>query len=262
MIWYSYLYYLLPKDLKSVICSYISFGNKKPNNGFLHRCFRCVILGMPNPDTASQEVDVVTYLNLNIGDAVPAMGSRSVVCGSLANPEWYILKVMSGREFESQDRLDAIGTHVCFPKREVQRRDGQGRLSRARVAAVPGYLFVKFWQMPDWSEMRRRRMIIGTVCKDTPFGPVPYRATENDVRMFMGIPTVEEELEAQRREAMKVRPGDEARVMVGDNLSLVVTVRQVSNGRVFWDTDAGIKGDTSEGKCERILSDDHRNTRA
>lgn len=198
----------------------------------------------------------MTYLNLNIGDAAPVGGSRSVVCGSLSEPEWYILRVISGREFEAQDRLDGIGVHACFPRKQISRRDGQGRLSKVDVPAVPGYVFAKFWQMPVWSEFRRRRLIIGLVCKDTPFGPVPYRATENDVRTFMGIPTVEEELQAQRREALRVRPGDQARVLVGSDLALVVRVRSIVGGRVFWETDNGIPGCTTETRCERLVPND------
>jgi len=194
----------------------------------------------------------VTYLDLNIGDAVPASGARPAVCGSLSEPEWYILRVPGGREFEAQARLDDIGVHSCFPKKQVSRPDRRGKLSRVDVPAVTGYVFAKFWQMPVWSELRRRRLIIGLVCKETPFGPVPYRATENDVRTFMGIPTVEEEMQAQRREALRVRPGDQARVLVGSDMVLVVRVRDVSGGRVFWETDNGIPGSTAEKRCERL----------
>ncbi|WP_425070658.1 transcription termination/antitermination protein NusG [Sagittula sp. S175] len=169
----------------------------------------------------------------------------------LDEPVWHILGVMSGQEERQADRLALAGVHTAYPTREVTWRDARGQTVTQVRADVPGWVFAKFRHAPNWHEMRARRIICRLVCKQTQFGPVPYAASEDDVRVFMGLPTVAEEIEAARREALRVKPGDQARVVVGENLSLVVTVRDVIGGRVFWDHGA-MKGDTAEARCERI----------
>jgi len=169
----------------------------------------------------------------------------------LFEPLWHILRVASGQEAAKRDRLNLAGVHVCYPTRDVSWRDAQGRTQSRSVADVPGWIFAKFSHAPRWHEMRARRIILGVVCRDTDFGPVPYRATENDVRRWVGIPTVEEELEAERLEALRVRPGDDARVLIGGNLDLAVKVTDVRAGRVFWEIGA-LKGEASEDRCQRI----------
>ncbi|OWV44217.1 transcription termination/antitermination NusG family protein [Mameliella alba] len=191
-------------------------------------------------------------MTYQIGQIVPHDAAQVSYLGSLlAVPAWHILRVRSGSERQSADELRHAGVHVCYPTDDRAWRDARGKVVRVKVPSVAGYIFAKFDRAPFWTALRARRIITGMVCRETPWGPVPYRATENDVRRFMGIPTVEEELEAARREELRVRPGDRARVLVGSDLALAVRVTGVSGGMVFWETDTGIKGSTSEDRSER-----------
>lgn len=192
-------------------------------------------------------------MTYRIGQIVPRTEPRiSALTGAvLFEPRWHILRVISGREAEIADRLTTAGVHVCYPKREVSWRDAQGRRQTRQVPEVAGYLFAKFRAEPLWRAMWDRSLIIGIVCRETPWGPVPYSATENDVRSFMDLPTVEDEIEAKRREALRVKPGDKARVLVGPMAEMVVMVTAVAGGRVFWEMGV-LKGEASDDACERL----------
>lgn len=191
-------------------------------------------------------------MTYQIGQIVPDARPRPAVLGEvLTRPVWHILRVVSGAEAVASDKLRDLGVHCCYPVEDRERVDC-GKTIRWQVPTVPGYVFAKFSQAPNWSELRRRRMIVGMVCRETPWGPVPYRATEDDVRTFMGLPTVAEEVEAARRAALQVRPGDQARVLVGEDLAMAVTVLSVRDGRVFWEAGT-VRGETREDRCERIV---------
>lgn len=169
----------------------------------------------------------------------------------LAAPVWHILRIRSGREATIADRLAIAGIETAYPTRTTTWRDRQDRICERVFAEVPGLIFAKFRARPVWHEFRARNLITGVVWQDRGHGPEPYLATQNDVRRWMGIPTVEEELEAARLEALRVHPGDKARVLVGDDLSLAVTVLEVKDGVVRWESLLG-KGSSPEGKCEKV----------
>lgn len=173
----------------------------------------------------------------------------------LPRPTWHILNVMSGQEAKQRDRLDLAGVHVAYPTREIIWRDKRNKTHRKDVPAVAGYLFAKFTRRPNWSELRERRIIMGVVTKPTEWGPVPYVATEDDVRQFLGMPTVSEQLEADRMEALRVHPGDKARVLIGGDLSLAVNVVQVLADVVYWETPEGMKGKSGRGNTEKMAAE-------
>lgn len=174
---------------------------------------------------------------------------------SLGRPVWHILRVLSGSEFRVADRLALAGIHTCFPTETRTWRDGQGRQREREVATVAGFIFAKFRHAPQWHIMRTRRIITGLVCRDTQWGPVPYSATEDDVRLFMRLPTVSEEMEAMRREALRVKPGDHARVLLGRDTELAVIVTDVDGDRVFWECGL-LRGETTHERCEKTGVDD------
>lgn len=194
-------------------------------------------------------------MTYHIGQIIPARDLALSLTGApLERAVWHIVRAPSGRERWVQGKLSAEGQHCCFPTEERTRRQGGKRITY-RAAACPGYLMVKFDRRPRWHAMRDRGVILGMVCRDTPWGPVPYAATEDDVRLFMGLPTTVEEIEAARREALRVRPGDRAEVVVGPGLEMVVRVTAVTRGRVFWETDR-MHGETADGACRRLVPDD------
>lgn len=170
-------------------------------------------------------------------------------------PRWYILRVMGGQESAKRDRLNLAGVHVAYPTRERVWRDAQGRTQCADVPQVAGYIFAKFSHAPSWTELRRQRVIIGVVTKPSEWGPVPYVASEDDVRTFLGMPTVAEDLEAQRREALRVHPGDRALVLLGDDVSLAVNVVKVLDGVIHWETSEGFKGQSRPGNTEKMAAE-------
>jgi hypothetical protein len=173
----------------------------------------------------------------------------------LDEPLWHILRVMSGQESAKRDRLNTAGVHVAYPTRERIWRDAHGRTQRADVPQVAGYLFAKFRHAPAWAELRRQRVITGVVTKPSDWGPVPYIASEDDVRTFLGMPTVAEELEAERREALRVHPGDRALVLLGDDVSLAVNVVEVIADVIHWETPEGFKGKSGSGNTEKMAAE-------
>lgn len=193
-------------------------------------------------------------MTYQIGQIIPAREFALSLTGApLARSVWHIIRVPSGRERWAQGKLTNEGQHSCYPTEERSRRQGGKRITY-RAAACPGYLMVKFDRRPRWHAMRDRGVILGMVCRETPWGPVPYAATEDDVRVFMGLPTTAEEIEAARREALRVREGDRARV-VTCGLEMIVMVKHVTHGRVFWESGT-IHGSAEEASCERIVPDD------
>ena len=165
-------------------------------------------------------------------------------------PTWYILQCKGGREKKLAQSMRDANLHACYPIRETFTKRNCKRTIVKR-AQVPGYVFVRFDRLPHWHILKARQLITGVVCRDTQYGPVPYEATTDDVRAFMGLETEAEKLAAARAEAMRVKPGDVARVLLPNEMELAVTVKAVSNGRVFWEA-GPIKGDTVE---ERVVKD-------
>lgn len=180
-----------------------------------------------------------------IGQILPYEKPRGITHGPEIKPVWYGLTVPPQKEKAARMMLEANGVHAEYPTREV-RHFRRGKAVVRKLPVVSRVVYAQFRQPPQWDVLKERKLITGVYGGSRPYA-VPYDV----VRAVMGLPTVAEELEAARREMLKVREGDEARICDGPLADFIVNVTSVKHGRVWFETMTGIKGDAPESSLER-----------
>lgn len=185
-------------------------------------------------------------MQYRIGQIVPLERKRGLTGERLEKPEWYALTVPGGKEAAARDMLRANGIHAQYPVREVKYRQ-RGKAITRKLPIITRVIYAQFKHAPQWDVLKERRLITGVYGHgETPL-VIPY----NVVRAVMGLPTVEEELEAARRELLRVREGDKAEILGGPLDGFVVDVDRVADGTVWFTTVAGIKGTADVETLER-----------
>lgn len=193
---------------------------------------------------------MTAYSDLRIGDTLPVSGRWRITGPALDVPEWYALRVISGREGAATTKLCNEGVEVAYPV-ETTARFVRGIRREATKAVIPGLIYAKFHASPQWHAMRERRIITGVVCR----GPYPVILPPDIIRRVMGLPMEAERLAAAKAEMMRVREGEKARILTGPMAGLIVDVRSIKDGRVWWTTIWG-RGETDVGKVERMTGVD------
>lgn len=186
-------------------------------------------------------------MGYSIGQAVAPSGARGIIGRDMA-PAWYALTVRSGRERIARASLMAKGVHACYPERETAWKI-RGRTVRREYPVIAGVIYAKFTAEPQWDVLKYRRIITGVYGRDDR----PIVIPGDVIRAVMGLPTVAEELEAARREMLRVRDGDRARIVTGPLVGLVVDISRVDHGRVWFETLTGIKGEARLSDMDRIV---------
>ena len=185
-----------------------------------------------------------------IGQIVPLDYERGLT-GRDIEPTWYALTVRSGRESVAQAALRAKGIHSCYPTRESAWRV-RGRTVKRQYPVIGGVVYAKFTAHPNWAVLKYRRIITGVYG----YEDKPIVIPGDVIRVVMGLPTVADELEAARREMLRVREGDRARIATGPLVGTIVDVTKVASGRVWFETLTGIKGAADAESMERIVPSD------
>lgn len=180
-----------------------------------------------------------------IGQIVPLDASRGILGGDIP-ATWYALLTAPQKERAACETLKAKGIHTAYPVRESSHRT-RGKMIVRKLPVVSRIVYAKFERAPQWDVLKHRRIIQGVFS----YGDQPIEIHRDVIRAVMGLPTVAEELEAARREMLRVREGERARVVSGPFAGHLVDVRRVSHGRVWWETLTGIKGEASETALER-----------
>jgi transcription antitermination factor NusG len=157
---------------------------------------------------------------------------------------------MAKQERRLATALEIEGVQSAYPTREIVSFI-RGKKKTSTAPAVTGYVFAKFDRMPLWHKFRARNLITGVVWQNSKHGPIPYEATGDQVRQFMGLPTRAEEAENARQEAMRVNPGDAVMVLMGGDLELAATALEVRAGRIQWEAIGGMKGDASGDRVRK-----------
>ena len=173
-----------------------------------------------------------------IGQVLPYEPPRDIIGADLPEPAWYALTVPPQREAAARDMLTLRGVHAQFPVREVTHAKRGKKIVR-KLPIISRVVYAQFKAAPQWDVLKARKLITGVYGYDDQPMKIPYDV----VRAVMGLPTVAEELEAARRELLRVREGDKAEICDGPLSGFVVDIRKVSHGRVWFETLTGIKGE-------------------
>ena len=106
--------------------------------------------------------------------------------------------------------LECRGVHAQFPTRDVRHKLRDKMITR-KLPMISRVIYAQFRAAPQWDVMKSRLINTGVYCHGTTPIEIPY----NVVRAVMGLPTIAEELEAARRDMLRVTDGCKAELMVG-----------------------------------------------
>lgn len=185
-------------------------------------------------------------MQYKIGQMVPLDYQRGITGAPLPSPVWYALTVPGGKEAAARDMLALRGVHAQFPVRETKYRQ-RGKQIVRKLPIITRVIYAQFHDAPNWDILKQRRLITGVYG----YGDRPLPISYNIIRAIMGLPTVEEELAAARRELLRVREGDTATIGQGPLAGFVVNIDKVAGGMAWWTALTGVKGATSLEKLER-----------
>ena len=148
---------------------------------------------------------------------------RGIVSAVPVPPIWYCLFVQPGKEMATREHLRANGVYAFYPSRE-KRYTARGRVYRRELPEVTGYVFAQFRQEPQWDVLKERRRLITGVLG----GSHPYPIHRDVIRHLQGLTVEAQRLEEARREMMRIREGDRAKITEGPFRDFIVDVRSVN----------------------------------
>ena len=188
-------------------------------------------------------------MTYHIGQTLPLDASHAITGAPIAKV-WFALRVPPQKERACREYLKARGIHACYPERDSTHRRRGKKIVRT-LPIISQIVYAKFEAEPRWHILKARRIITGVFARDS----IPIEIPGDVIRNVMGLPTVEEELEAARRDMLRVRPGDRATIKGGPLDGVLVDVEAVAHGRVWFATLTGVKGSGAEGSMERQVID-------
>lgn len=180
------------------------------------------------------------------GRTYPLDYARGVIGARLSGPKWFALTVPSTKERAVTEYLKQKGVHSCYPERE-RSWVIRGKRHRRKYPVIAGVIYAKFRHEPQWDILKARRLITGVFS----YGNTPIILPGDVVRLVMGLPTRAEEIQAAMDELKRIREGDRAEIVSGPLDGLLVDVRKVEAGRVWFETLTGIKGEMDASEMER-----------
>jgi transcriptional antiterminator NusG len=176
----------------------------------------------------------------HIGQILPIEAKRDIL-GEDMPAAWYALQVPRQKENAVREMLKARGIHCCYPERDKTWRI-RGKTQKRQYPIIPGVVYVKFTQRPHWDVLKARKLITGVYS----YGDRPIELPGDVISAVMGLPTEAEKLEAARLELLRIKEGERATVAGGPLQGFVVDVLKVRDGRVWFETLTGIKGEAPE----------------
>ena len=140
-------------------------------------------------------------------------------------PTWLMLKVRSNCEKMTREALREWDVESFFPGRLVQRHR-YGKTWTVERAEVTGYVFAKFDRVPLADNMRERlKGFYGFVTCNGVIVTVPKQI----IQRLHGLSVEAQELEAARREMLRVKEGDTAKFLTGALAGHTVEVQSIGN---------------------------------
>lgn len=187
-------------------------------------------------------------MTYHIGQRIPLDYTRSIIGSEMACPQWFALCTPPQKERAVREALRIRGIHACYPEREVS-YIVRGKRHQRKFPIITRVVYAKFRRQPQWDVLKARKLITGVFGH----GETPIVIPSDVIRGVMGLPTKAEELEAARRELLRVREGDRATLASGPLSGLLVDVTTVAEGRVWFETLTGMKGETTMDSVERVI---------
>jgi len=187
-------------------------------------------------------------MHYRIGQTFPSSADRGLVNDTPIAPTWFCLFTAPQRELATRAHLRANGVYAFFPSRE-KRWNVKGRTVRREVPEVTGYVFAQFRHQPQWDVLKETRRLITGVLG----GSHPYPIHREVIRHLQGLTVEAMALEEARREMLRVREGDKARIAEGPFKGFVVDVRHIVGDEAEVDLPLAGRVKASLKSLERVL---------
>lgn len=173
---------------------------------------------------------------------------QTLVTETPITPTWFCLFVQPGKEMATREHLRANGVYAFYPSRE-KRYTVRGKTYRRELAEVTGYVFAQFKHEPQWHILKERRRLITGVLG----GSFPYPIHRDVIRHLQGLTVEAQKMEAARREMLRVREGDKAKIIDGPFAGFIVDVRSVHGADAEVDLPLAGRVKASLSSLERML---------
>jgi len=189
---------------------------------------------------------IMTY---RIGQTYPLDRPRGIQGGQRIPPTWYCLLTPPMKERAAREHLRAQGVYAFYPSRE-KRWTVAGRTHRQEFPEVSGYVFALFKYEPQWDIMKEKRRLISGVMGVNGY---PTKFPRDVIRHMQGLTVEAKRLEEAKRELMRVRAGDKAKITQGPLSGFVVDVYQVNGDEAVAESAELGKVRASLSGLERII---------
>ncbi len=163
-----------------------------------------------------------------IGQIHPPAYVRGITTGPDTAPVWHCLITAPQRQAATRAYLRARDIYAFYPS-ETRVRVQRGKKLETEHPIISGHVYAKFRNAVNWDVLKARRIISGIYCR----GTTPVEIHPDVIRHLQGLTVEAERLEEARREMMRVREGDSARIIAGPLAGLIVDVGQIT-GREAW----------------------------
>jgi transcription antitermination factor NusG len=161
---------------------------------------------------------------------------------------WYCLLVPPQKERATREHLRAAGIFAFYPSRE-KRWTVSGKTFRRELPEITRYVFAQFRHEPAWHILKERRRLITGVMG----GSHPYPIPTDIIKHLQGLTVEAQKLEAAKKELMRLREGDKAKVIDGPFKGFVVDIRGIHGDEAEVDLPLTGKVKASLSVLEKVL---------
>ena len=181
-----------------------------------------------------------------IGDTLPAASVRDIVTDRPTAPTWHCLIVRPQAESKTRAYFDAKGMASFYPSQNYTRHM-RGKKIQLERPIITQHVYVQFRNWVNWDVLKARRLITGVYCR----GNIPVAIPADVIKHLQGLTVEAERLKAARAEMLRVRPGDQARIISGPLAGIIVDVGEIT-GKEAWLTSFGGRVKADINSLERI----------
>lgn len=169
------------------------------------------------------------FRKVKIGDVLPAPSARGI-WGAECEPAWFIFTVPPRGELPASAWLTRNGVSECWhPTEAAFKRDRfkPGKRIPYQRPVAPGYLFAVLSSRPNWDVLfaRSRGKLLKVVSHNGQPVPIP----EDVIADMAQVPQRLEAIREAERERRMIRPGDKAKIKLGET-EWTVTVDAIHEG--------------------------------
>lgn len=181
-----------------------------------------------------------------LGDIHPAAAVRDIITETPMPPTWHCLIVRPQSESKTRAYFDAKGMASFYPSQNYTRHM-RGKKIQLERPLITQHVYVQFRSGVNWDVLKVRRLITGVYCR----GNIPVAIPADVIKHLQGLTVEAERLKAARAEMLRVRPGDQARIISGPLSGLIVDVGEIT-GKEAWLTSFGGRVKANINSLERL----------